>query len=242
MKITFVGTSHGAPSAERYCSCYMIESGDSIYLVDAGAPVTDILLHSGKQIESVKAVFTTHAHSDHTAGIPFIANLMHWYFWKSSCDFYLTTQRLIDSVRNKNTAWGDGDINAQRVRFHIPEEGLVYEDGNIKVEYIKTAHTNPSYAILVTEGEKRVLFGGDFSQGLSANDVPEVVKEEIDAFICELAHFGFEELHPHLTECRAKQVFFTHVFPDSKFDEIKEKNGMYPFPIYAPDDGYVVEI
>ena len=35
MKITFVGTSHGIPQADRYCSCYMIEIGKAIYFVRA---------------------------------------------------------------------------------------------------------------------------------------------------------------------------------------------------------------
>ena len=30
MKITFLGSSHGVPSAERYCSCTMIEVNGSL--------------------------------------------------------------------------------------------------------------------------------------------------------------------------------------------------------------------
>ena len=242
MKITFVGTSHGVPRATRYGSTYMIESGESVYFVDAGAPVVDILQHMQKPLDSVRAVFTSHCHSDHTAGIPLLANRMNWYLYKSNCDFFITKQKFIDIIHEVNSAWEDGDLNPEKLRFHVPSEGVVFEDENIKVEYIKTAHTDPSYAILVTEGDKRVLFGGDFSQGLRKNDMPEVITEELDLFVCELSHFSFDELGPHLEKCRAKRVYFTHVFPDNQFEDIKKKNGTYPSPLYAPADGEVLEI
>jgi len=242
LKITFVGTSHGVPRATRYGSCFMIESGGATYFVDAGAPVVDIFQHMGRSLDSIRGVFTSHAHSDHTAGIPLLANRMNWYLYKSNCDFFITTQELIDVIHATNSAWEDGDLNPERLRFHIPAEGVVYEDENIKVEYIKTAHTDPSYAILVTERDKRVLFGGDFSQELRKNDMPKEIKEELDLFVCELGHFSFDVLDPYLAECKAKKVFFTHVFPDNQFDDIKNRNGSYPFPLYAPNDGDVVEI
>ncbi|MBE6627118.1 MAG: ribonuclease Z [Ruminococcaceae bacterium] len=242
MKITFLGTSHGVPRASRYCSSFMIESGDSVYLVDAGAPVTDIFQTSGRPLDSIRAIFTSHAHCDHTAGIPFLLNRMNWYLYRTNCDVFITTEELIDVIKATNVAWGDGELNPNKFRFHVPTEGVVFEDENIKAEYIKTMHTEPSYAILITEGEKRVLFGGDFSQDLKHNDVPAVAYEELDAFVCEMGHFGFDELDPHLRKCGAKQVLFTHVYPDGRFDEIRRMSERYPFPMRAPDDGDSIEI
>lgn len=242
MKITFLGTGHGVPRSKRYCTSFMIESGESVYLVDAGAPVTDIFQVSGRPLDSIRAIFTSHAHCDHTAGIPFLLNRMDWYLYKTNCDVFITTEELINVIKATNAAWGDGELNPDKFRFHVPTEGVVFEDENIKAEYIKTAHTDPSYAILITEGDKRVLFGGDFSQGLKKNDIPQLIKEELDLFLCELGHFSFDELDPHLRECKAKRVLFTHVFPDNQLDDIKARNGSYPFPISAPDDGDVVEI
>lgn len=242
MKITFIGTSHGVPKASRYCTCFMIESGGAVYLVDAGAPIIDILNHSGKSPEDIRAVFTTHAHADHTAGIPFLANRMNWFMYQSRCVFFLTTNELIEAVKGMNRAWGDGEMSEKKTKFRLASEGVMFDDGNIRAEYIKTAHTDPSYAILITEGETRVLFGGDFSQGLEKNDIPQLIKEELDLFLCELGHFSFDELDPHLRECKAKRVLFTHVFPDNQLDDIKARNGSYPFPISAPDDGDSIEI
>jgi mRNA degradation ribonuclease J1/J2 len=119
---------------------------------------------------------------------------------------------------------------------------LVFEDENVRVEYIPTKHIPNSYAILITSGEKRVLFGGDFSHWLAKDDVPAVIQEEIDLFVCEMAHFTAEQISPYLAKCRAKTVAFTHVYPIDKYNDIEGMKGKYPFKIITPRDGDKIEI
>ena len=69
MKITFLGSSHGVPEANRKCSCIMIEVGENIYFVDMGTPSIDELRKRGKSVDAVKGVFITHMHGDHTDGL-----------------------------------------------------------------------------------------------------------------------------------------------------------------------------
>ena len=64
MKITLLGTSHGVPAADRYCSCTLIEAGHAAYLIDAGAPAIDLLLRRGVDLTAIRALFTTHLHGD----------------------------------------------------------------------------------------------------------------------------------------------------------------------------------
>ena len=235
MKITFVGTSHGVPEKNRYCTCIMLESGGAVYFIDAGAPIVDFLARKGKSINDLRAVFTTHVHSDHTVGIVHLVNLMNWYYKKSSAEIFITEQEHIDATARWTYTAGDGNIDTDRIKFKLPTEGCVYRDENIKVEYIATAHMKNSYAILVTEGEKRVLFGGDLSHGLRKKDMPTVINENLDGFVCELAHFTMEELTPYLEACKAKRLFFIHAKP-KRYADIEAIKGKYPFEVNAPDD------
>ena len=241
MKITFLGTSHGVPEKNRFCTCMMLESGGAIYFIDAGAPMIDYMVSHGKSVNDLRAVFTTHVHSDHTVGVIHLTNLMNWYYKKSSADIFITEQEHIDATVQWTYTAGDGHMDADRIRFKVPTEGLVYEDENIKVEYIPTAHMKNSYAILVTEGEKRVLFGGDLSHGLRKKDVPSVTEQSIDGFVCELAHFPMEELTPYLEVCGAKKLFFIHAKPQ-RYADIEGIKGKYPFEVIAPNDGDSFEI
>ncbi|MBQ8409019.1 MAG: ribonuclease Z [Clostridia bacterium] len=242
MKITFIGTSHGVPTAERFCSCYMIESGGKIYLVDAGAPAAELIPRFGKDFGDFRALFTTHVHGDHTAGMVHLISLMNWYYKKSSGEFFITTEEHIDATLNWIRTSDGGAFDSERLRLKVPTAGVVYSDENIKVEYIPTKHMKNSYSVLITEGEKRVLFGGDFSNGLREYDVPEVIKEALDLFICELAHFGIPELSPYLDDCNVKKLAFSHVYPLTKYNDIKSIKDKYSFEILTPADGDVLEI
>ncbi len=239
MKITFLGTSHGVPAADRYCSCTMIESNGAIYCIDAGAPIINLLLQKGKDVNSFRALFTTHVHSDHTVGVIHLADLINWYYKDAEADFYITTQAHIESIKGFiQSAGNNARIDEGRVRFHVPTAGLVYEDENIMVEYIPTKHNMTlSYAILVTEGAKRVLFSGDLSHNLRDRDVPAVTEEELDGFVCEMAHQSPADYLPYLPKWRAKKVFFNHVFPLEKYSAIEAMKGKYPFEILTPNDG-----
>jgi ribonuclease BN (tRNA processing enzyme) len=224
----------------------MIESGGSFYFIDAGAPVIDATLRHGLDMHNFRAIFTTHAHGDHTSGIFQIADLINWYYRDCSADFYLTDPRLRDIFEQQITVSNnDNGVDRDRVRFKIADVGAMYEDENIKVEYIRNAHmtTSPSYSILVSEGDKKVLFSGDFSGHLRANDVPTVLLEEdIDAFICELAHFEVSEIKPYLDRSHCKRVFFTHVYPDSKYDDVKVEISHPSFELFTPCDNDSYEI
>ncbi len=244
MTITFIGTSHGVPAADRFCSSAMLEVGEAIYLIDAGAPVSREILRYGKTMQALRAVFTTHAHGDHTFGLVQLCDLINWYYRDCGADFFVTDAAHIEAIRAMIISGGTPTIDEHRVRFKLPAEGRVYEDEHIAVDYIRTAHLAVSYAILVTElaTGKRVLFSGDFSQQLRAQDVPAVIREPIDAFVCEMAHFGLDHLKPYLADCRAARVVFTHVFPLEKYADIEGIRGTYPFEICTPNDGDVLEI
>ena len=241
MKITFVGTSHGVPTDRRFCTCMLLESNGALYFIDAGAPAVDSLLRLGKSVNDLRAVFTTHVHSDHTVGVVHLADLMNWYYKKSAAEFFITEQAHIDATKQWIYTSGDGLIDEERLKFKIPTEGVVYRDENVTVEYIQNAHMPNSYAILVTEGERRVLFGGDLSHGLKKRDVPSLIREEIDGFVCELAHFTVEELSPYLEQCRAKRVFFIHAKPQ-RYADIEAIKGKYGFEVITPNDGDAFEI
>lgn len=247
MKITFLGTSHGVPAADRYCASYMIESGKDVYLVDAGAPVADLVLRQGREITDVRAIFTTHIHGDHTAGIYHIADLVNWYYKTHSMDIYIPEQECIDALKNLILVCAPKcSLHEDRLRFRLIDPKCDYKDENVTVSFIPTKHMpepHLSNSILVTEGNKKILFGGDFSHKLAKADVPKIIEEEeIDAFVCEMAHFDADDIRPYLERCKAKDVYFTHVFRLEKYEAIKEMAKGLPCRIHTPNDGDVIEL
>ena len=247
MKITFLGTSHGVPAADRFCSCVMIESGKSVYFIDGGAPMIEGLLRHGRHPDEVRAVFNTHVHGDHTAHFYHFADLIDWYYKNASVDMYVADTVFIDAIKNMiKAANPHAELAPDRLRFHTVDPAIIYEDENIKVEFIPTKHfCEPyhSYAILVSEGEHRVLFSGDLSQWLAKSDVPEMLAtDQLDLFVCEMAHFGTEHIRPYIESAKAKQIAFTHVFPLNKYENIKNLGKELGISFLTPADDDVIEI
>ena len=244
MKLTFLGSGHGVPAADRFCSCIMLEVGEQIYLIDIGAPATDLLLRHGKRIEQVRAIFTTHAHGDHVNGLLSFADLLNWYYKKGSTDIYLTEERLARAVVDYLHALQPTAFDADRVRISAVDGDFVYDDGQVRVSLIPTKHIvkgdqqRPSYAILLEAEGRRLLFTGDLSHKLAQSDFPAVALEEpVDLVVCELAHFSLDDLTPVLKRLQTKALWFNHVYPLKKLEEIEAIRSVYPFDVEIAHDG-----
>lgn len=239
MHITFLGTSHGVPEADRYCSCTLVTVGESRYLIDAGGPVMDMLLRRGVQPSEIGAIFVTHMHGDHTNGLPAFTDLISWYFKSAVPYIYLPDQRGVDALRIWNTA-----IHGRETRilnYKVFEEGIIYSDGIIRVTAIKTRHTRLSYAFLLEADDKSVLFTGDLSATLE--DFPEYCfSNEVSAIICESAHFPVTCAANIFSRCRTENIIINHIAPrmEPAIGELIATNP--PYKLTAAYDGMEIEI
>lgn len=247
MKITFLGTSHGVPAADRCCACTMLEVNGATYFIDAGAPLIDILLRRGTDLNTIRALFTTHLHGDHVNGVLAFADLINWYFKTARAQIWLTEEEGVSLFKQLITLTEGMAIDEARVDFRTEKPGLFYEDENLRVTAIPTQHmayaSRPSYALLLEAEGKRVLFTGDLSQNLDKGDFPAcAMSEPIDLMVMEMAHFGVKEAAPCLEKCTAKQLYVQHVFPLDKYPQIEALSGKYGYPIFTPRDGDEMEL
>ncbi|MBR6321249.1 MAG: MBL fold metallo-hydrolase [Lachnospiraceae bacterium] len=241
MKITFLGTSHGVPAKERYCQSMLVENGENAYLIDAGAPVIDLLLRMNFDLKRLKAIFITHMHGDHISGLQAIMDLASWYFKDMDFDVYLTEKErtecleaLLDSYPN------------ERVRRHlITGGGPVYEKDGMKVTAFPTTHmearNRPAYGFLLETADQKLYISGDLNG--EKIDYPDFINEDpVDLFVVECAHFAAEALCEKLQCCAAKTTAVIHTFPLDKYDVLKAAGGSLPCKLLLPEDGDIVEI
>ena len=249
MKISFLGTSHGVPEKDRFCSCTMIEVGENLYFIDAGAPVVDLIIRSGRKVESSKAMFTTHCHSDHTNGIVGFADIINWYYKTASVDIFMTEEKHTEAIVNLIEASSHLALDKSRIRFKVIDEGFVYDDGNIKVTAFPTEHLkrkdcrDPAYGYIVEADGKRAVFSGDMSVGLKYNDFPKIaLEEDVDLLVCEIAHFKIADIAPYLEKCKTQKLLFNHVGYTESFESLKALDGKYPYPVGLALDGDTIEL
>jgi Cft2 family RNA processing exonuclease len=242
MKLTFLGTGHGIGTAERACSATLIETRGVLYLIDGGVDLGVRIRQAGYDPTSVRAIFTTHAHSDHIGGLYQFIDLFNWArdFADKELDVFFTEVgigRTMEDLVSMTTK----PLDRKRIRIRTAGEGSVYSDENIKVTYFPTAHLaplgRPSYGILIECEGKRIYFSGDLSQGLCAGDfpaLPTMIPTEL--FVLELAHFGIEHIESYLPKVLAKKLAFNHVSPLPKYEEIEALKGKYRYEVLTPKD------
>lgn len=242
MKLIFLGTGHGVPGVDRFCSATLLECGGKYYLIDCGAPVAQLLIRYGIAYEDLKAVFITHAHDDHTFGLPHLLSLGSWYYVNSEFPTYLSDYKRADALRNYLIV-SDGNYDEKRFPLRAVEPGVFYQDENIKVEAVPTDHVGGDFLsfAFVIEGEgKRVVFTGDMHTG-DPYDFPIIATQKpTDAIVCELVHFGADAIIEKLEKCPTKQVLFNHYHEEWAFNAINEMK--LAFPTVAMKDGDIVTL
>lgn len=239
MKITFLGTSHGVPEADRFCSCTLVNTGNRSYLIDAGGPVMDMLIRRGIAPEVITAIFVTHMHGDHINGLPAFTDLISWYFKKADPVIHLPDQCGVDALKLWNSTVLGGET--RDIKYKVYQEGLIYDDGNIRVLAVRTQHALLSYSFVIEAEGKRVVFTGDLAG--PEKDFPAVCfEQDCDAVICEAAHFPMTKAAPVFEKCRTNHIYINHISPRQapSIAELKAANPPYNLiPVY---DGFEITI
>ena len=244
MKLYTLGTSHGATEKGRSCSVNLLEVSGSYYLFDCGGDAEAKLKDLGLE-GAVRAIFLSHMHIDHVAGLPALAKryFLHYNKTGSYADVYFPEEEGIEPFFAWLRATHYSFKNPDAMKTHVIKEGEIYRDEHVSVTAIRTKHVSggayPSYAFMVEGEGKRFLYTGDLSP--SFTDYPTVVFErDFDLILSELVHFDVEKNLPDIIRSKTKSLVFTHLGP-SKIPIIKEKQGEIPFPVTIANDGDTFE-
>jgi ribonuclease BN (tRNA processing enzyme) len=248
MKIYTLGTSHGATEYMRSCSANLIEVGGSYYLFDCGGDAESKIHNLGIKPNSVRAIFLSHMHLDHVTSLPGMAKwyALHYNKTEAHADVFFPEEEGINGFLSWMSTMHASIPRAKMEYFEMKTvtEGLIYDDGTVKVTAIPTRHIQggkfPSFAYMIEGEGKRMLYTGDLAPDFS--DYPKVLFEkDFDAVLSELVHFSVENNLPDIIRTKTKKLIFTHLGP-SKIPPMQEAIGQFPYPVYIANDLDVFEV
>src|SRR5690242_15659888 len=88
LQVLLIGTGYPRPDPNRAGPSTAIVAGNKWFLVDAGRGATMRIAATDLEYRSLGAVFVTHFHSDHTAGLPDLFDTS-WQFGRKSTPLQL---------------------------------------------------------------------------------------------------------------------------------------------------------
>ena len=253
MKLTFLGTAGGFPTAERHCISTLIETNGRLYLIDAGAPIVDIFANTGRKVEDIKGVFLSHFHLDHCAGVPQLIDLAMNYYRNSEFNLYTPSQQEVVAIKTLIATSG-ASCESDRIKlihYLTPQkDSLDFDDGYLKLTAIKTAHcrNNPAspimaYSFYIEAEGKRLLFTNDVSMHYEDDDFPKIAYEgHYNAVVAECGHVSPEELADKMLNVDTDALIVNHINMEPYYDKLKTMQSNYKCKMYLPCDNDTLEI
>ena len=221
-KIHFFGTCSGTEPIEgRHHVSFALEVNGVYYWFDAGENCSRNAHLSGIDLLKVKTVFISHTHMDHVGGL---GNLL-WNIRKLTT---ISDRRPIDKkidifIPNMNTWHGIHEvlINTEcnfrcdfDIEAHRTNDGVVYEDKNIKVSAFHNHHLQEeegdgwlSYSYQIEAEGKRLVFSGDVRD---MHDLEEIIGDGCDYLLVETGHHKVCDVGSFVNTKNIGKVLFVH--------------------------------
>jgi ribonuclease BN (tRNA processing enzyme) len=220
MKLTIIGSSDAFGSGGRLQTCFHVRHPGGEFLIDCGATSLIGLARLGLDPNRISAIFVTHLHGDHFAGL--VWWLIHALFVANRTHPLTITgpkgieQRFVTAAE----ALFPGSTATPRgfdLRFLEYAERQPLEIEGVRVTPFEVCHPSgaPPYALRFEADGKTLTFSGDteWVESLVA------AASGADLFICECYgfetaaryHLNWRTIEKNLDRLGAKRVLLTHM-------------------------------
>ena len=221
MKFYFLGTCSGTePMPDRKHTSFALEAQGRVYWFDAGEGCSYTAHNLGLDLQKVHKIVISHPHMDHVGGLGnLLWNIRKLYKVRKrlpdtlDIDVYIpsleTWEGIMMILRNSE---GNFEI-PYRHPVHETQEGVLFDDGVVKVTAIHNNHLPPrngkwvSYSFLIECEGKRIVYSGDVK---SYSDFDPLLGDGCDALIVETGHFHIEDTYAYAKDKNIGKLYFTH--------------------------------
>ena len=172
--VLLLGTGYPRPDPQRAGPSTVVIAGDAWFVVDAGRGTTMRIAATDLGYANLRGVLLTHLHSDHTAGLPDLFDTS-WQFGRKTVPLELYGPRGTKKLANAMLQFFAEDIHWRRdvlekhpaagatIRTHIVREGIVYDDGKVKITAFPVDHRPVvnAFGYRFESGGQTVVISGD---------------------------------------------------------------------------------
>jgi ribonuclease BN (tRNA processing enzyme) len=185
--LILLGTAGGPlPKPHRAQSSQALVVNGQAYIIDAGDGLTRRIVQSGLNFTKINQIFITHLHNDHMAGLATFLDTSWQYSRRSPIDVFgpIGTEATVKGAIQYMSIDADirGISEGKNVKLsdvfigHDMNEGVIFQDSNIKVTAIQNDHyhfasayssKHRSFSYRFDTPNKCFIFSGDTGPSLN---------------------------------------------------------------------------
>lgn len=222
-RLVVVGSGTVVPEADRGGSCFWLELGEGMVLLDCGPGAVQGLVRWSLAWPRVTDLVLTHFHADHVGGIPGLFFALKHGLLPETREAPLDvwgppgTRRLFERLAD---ALGGFLLEpGYPLRVHdVAPGGTAELQGGLRLSTHKTPHTDESQAVRIGSPTAQVGYSGD----TGPSDTLGPFMAEVDLLVVECSLHDEEVGDNHLSpsrvariarEARPGRLILTHVYP-----------------------------
>ena len=218
--LTIFGSSAGFATEKRLNTAVGIWRGPELYLVDSGEPISAHLARRGVSPDTLRAVFITHTHADHIAGLPMLIQWVQLNHRTRPLVVCLPAEAVGPVRELFNLMYLLPELLGFDLELRPIKAGRVYEADRVTAEAMVNRHVDGhleraratgieparAYSYLITIDGRRLFFSGDLASAEEA-----AAADGCDLAVVEMAHFPPEELGQVLATANLPRLVVTHI-------------------------------
>ncbi|HLP78084.1 MAG TPA: MBL fold metallo-hydrolase [Candidatus Paceibacterota bacterium] len=220
--LTCFGVGDGWPCADRNHASFLYRFGTTSFLVDCGEPVDRCLKASGLSYDSIDAIFLSHMHSDHMAGLFMLTQGLWLERRKRDLPVHLPGNAIKPLREMFNTALLFDELLQFRRKFVALKPGRHSLVNNVRVTPFPTSHLDglrtrfgkkypgrfSAFCFLIEAGKLRIGHSADLGH---TTDLEPLLKKPLDLLVCELSHFEPVRMFDYLRGRKIGKAVFMHL-------------------------------
>lgn len=247
-ELIVLGSSSGLPTRRRFAPGYVLLAAGKLFLLDCGAPVSTLLYRYDLNPLEVEAIFLSHWHMDHVAGLGLFLSQNRLLKRPGPLTIYGPRGTRGKVRRLLSDSFLLSDELGYPLKLTNIECNESYQEALLRVTYFKTQHlerpklktqfgSKATACGMVIDGPGwRIVYSGD----LTSSQELAPYMEGCDLLIHEMAHLSPEEVADFAAAVKVPHVLISHIGPE--FDEAPAKiieafAGRYQGQLSVAEDG-----